>query len=151
MYPPQCTHSCILISICCTSILHTYCSNQLIQIVNNRCIEGIDKMTGKPKLCKPCMLEKLKKLPFRHKGQKATHPFQIIHSDVGGPVTLANRHGNKYWISFIDGYGHFPWVYFMKRKDEALSRFCEFKNDVWTYLEGEIGELHLFKSFINFF
>lgn len=120
-------------------------------MVNNSCIEGIDSSTGKPKFCETCVLAKSKKLFFKHKEQKATHSFQIIHSDVGGPVTLADSHGNKYWILFIDGYGHFPWVYFIKRKSEALTCFCEFKSDVQIYLGAKIGELHLSENFIKFF
>ena len=79
-------------------------STRLVQMVNDGAVEGIDKVTGKLKFCEPCVLAKSKKLPFKHKGQKATHPFQIIHSDVGGPVTPADHHGNRYWSSFIDGY-----------------------------------------------
>ena len=107
-------HALALINI---NILHQCLAhispNRLIQMVNNGCVEGIDKITGKAKFCEPCVLAKSKKLPFKHEGQQVTHPFQVIHSDVGGPVNIADCHGNRYWISFINDYGRFPWVYFM--------------------------------------
>lgn len=120
-------------------------------MVNDGAVEGIDNVTRKPRFCKPCVLAKSKKLPFKHRGQKATHPFQIIHSDVGGPVTPADRHGNRYWISFIDGFGCLPWIYFMKKKSEAFARFCEFKNDVKNLFKMDIGELNLSENFVSFF
>ncbi|KJA17871.1 hypothetical protein HYPSUDRAFT_99352, partial [Hypholoma sublateritium FD-334 SS-4] len=71
-------------------------------------LSDISKTTGTPKFCEPCVLGKMKKQPFTHKGQRATRPLQMIHSDVGGPVTPQDRHGNRYWISFIDDCKRFP-------------------------------------------
>ena len=39
----------------------------------------------------------------------------------------------------------------MKKKSEALARFCEFKKDIQTHLGAEIKELHLSKNFVSFF
>ena len=120
-------------------------------MVNNGCIEGINKITGKAKFCEPCILAKSKKLPFKHKGQQATHLFQVVHSDVGGPINIADCHGNRYWISFINDYGHFPWVYFMWKKSKASLCFWEFRRDIQTHLGAEIHELHLSENFVSFF
>ena len=120
-------------------------------MVNNGHIEGIDKTTGKPKFCELYMLAKSKKLSFKHKGQNVTHPFQILHSNVGGPIYPADRHSNRFWILFINGYGRFPWIYFMKKKSEVLAHFCEFKKDIQTHLGAKIKELHLSKNFVSFF
>lgn len=93
----------------------------------------------------------MKKQPFTHKGQRATRPLQMIHSDVGGPVTPQDRHGNRYWISFIDDCKRFPWIYFMSHKSEALGIFKQWKKDVQLMFGEEIGEIHLSPNFLDFF
>ena len=62
----------------------------------------------------------MKKLPFEPvKEAQTTQPLQMVHTDVGGPITLASREGYKYWMVIVDDFTHFPWVYFMKHKSEA--------------------------------
>ncbi|KAF9552472.1 hypothetical protein CPC08DRAFT_602428, partial [Agrocybe pediades] len=61
-------------------------------------ISNISSTTGTPHLCEPCTLAKMKKLPFpKHTpSQRTTHPLQLIHSDVGGPVKPPSRDGYRY-------------------------------------------------------
>ncbi|KAG1724937.1 uncharacterized protein EDB91DRAFT_1019279, partial [Suillus paluster] len=58
---------------------------------------GIDTLTGTPEFCEPCVLGKLKKLPFTPtSGNCAERPIQIIHMDVGEPITPISREGFCY-------------------------------------------------------
>jgi len=54
-------------------------------------------------------------------------PLEIIHSDIWGPAQPPTINGNRYYITFIDDYTRFMWVYFLKEKSEALGKFMEFK------------------------
>jgi hypothetical protein len=137
------------------NVLHRHMGHidpkSLKKMVDHGQLEDIDTVTGTPRFCEPCVLGKMRKQPFKHKGQHATHPLQVVHSDVGGPVSPPDRYGNQYWITFTDDYGRFPWIYFMKKKSEALSVFRQWKHNVETFFKTEIGELHLSLNWLDFF
>ncbi|MDM1593453.1 transposase family protein, partial [Escherichia coli] len=62
--------------------------------------------------------------------------MEIIHSDIWGPAQTPTINGKRYYITFIDDYTRFIWVYFLKEKSEALNRFMDFK----TYVEKQYGQ-----------
>ncbi|PPQ82476.1 hypothetical protein CVT24_002389, partial [Panaeolus cyanescens] len=124
----------------------------LKRMVSSGSIEGVTKVTGTAKFCEPCTIGKLKKSPFSHKGQRANIPFQVIHSDVGGPISPADRYGYRYWISFIDDYSRYPWVFFMKEKSQALNIFRDWRDEhLPKQLEAESTSFHLSPNFLKFF
>ncbi|KIN95015.1 hypothetical protein M404DRAFT_113550, partial [Pisolithus tinctorius Marx 270] len=81
-------------------------------------LPGIDTLTGELEFCEPCTTAKMKKLPFKPtsecmvmtptKGPCTTQPFQMVHTDVGGPITPASREGYQYWVVIVDGFTCFP-------------------------------------------
>lgn len=85
--------------------------------------------------CTSCKLGKTKILPFPMHGSHATKCFNVIHSDVWGitPVALHARY--KYFVTFIDDYSHFTWVYFLRSKVEVLQVFQTFV----AYLETQFS------------
>ncbi|EGO28228.1 hypothetical protein SERLADRAFT_434101 [Serpula lacrymans var. lacrymans S7.9] len=60
-------------------------------------VDDIDTLTGTPDFCEPCVLGKMKKLPFKSTGGNcAKRPIQIVHTDVGGPIKTTSREGFRY-------------------------------------------------------
>lgn len=51
----------------------------------------------------------------------------LVRLDVCGPMSSASVKGNIYYVTFIDDSSKKAWIYFMKTKDEAFSKFQEFK------------------------
>ena len=95
--------------------------NWIQQMVKSGQLPGIDTLSGTPTFCEACTLGKMKKLPFElQDGPHTTRPLEMVHMDVGGPITPKSREGYRYWIVIVDNFTHFPWVYFMKHKSEAL-------------------------------
>ena len=76
--------------------------------------------------CSTCKLGKSKTLPFPSHGSRATKCFDIIHSDVWGPSPILSHAHSKYFVTFIDDYSRFTWVYFLRSKSEVLSVFKTF-------------------------
>jgi transposase InsO family protein len=77
--------------------------------------------------CESCVLSKIAKAPFsssRHK--TATHPFEIVLSDICGPFLVPSLAGSRYFISFIDKKSRFAYVYFLKHKSQGLDSFRKF-------------------------
>ena len=52
--------------------------------------------------CEFCLLGKMTKSPFNGKGERASGPLDLIHTDVYGPMFMHSRGGFIYFITFID-------------------------------------------------
>ena len=52
--------------------------------------------------------------------------LDLVYSDVTGPMQTKSAGGHRYAISFIDSHSRYGRVYFMKTKNESLSRFQQF-------------------------
>ena len=66
------------------------------------------------------------KRSFSAKGTRAKEPLQLVHSDVCGPVSVQARGGYEYFVTFIDDYSRYGYVYLMRRKSETFGKFKEF-------------------------
>ena len=53
-------------------------------------------------------------------GQKVTQPHELVHSEVCGPLNVQARGGSIYYISFIDKYSRYAFVYLMARNLRLL-------------------------------
>ena len=73
-------------------------------------------------ICDPCLSGKLVKNPFP-KGTRSSEILTIIHFDICGPLNVQNRMGDDYFITFIDDYIKYGYVYLIKHKHEVLKMF----------------------------
>lgn len=116
--------------------------DSLRRMVKKGHLEHIEAVSGEDKFCEPCIRAKMKKLHLSRKGHNsASRPLQIIHSDVGGPVNVKSRSGHRYWITFVDEYTRFTWVYFLKAKSEAEKTYDKWRADIVAFFGAEIGEI----------
>ena len=60
---------------------------------------------------------------------KATELFQLIHTNLGDSYPFTQK-GHKYYISFLDDYSDAIHVYLLKNKNEAFSKFKEYKTTI---------------------
>lgn len=74
---------------------------------------------------KACALSKSKKLSFSSSSSCRKQPLDLIHVDVWDPPILSNQ-GFKYYILFVDDYSRYSWVFPMKLKFEAHSKYLLF-------------------------
>ena len=70
--------------------------------------------------CLDCLEGKMTKRSFSAKGSGAKEPLQLVHSDVCGPVSVQARGGYEYFVTFIDDYSRYGYVYLMQRKSETF-------------------------------
>ena len=66
-----------------------------------------------------CLVGKATRLPFG-KVKIACFPLELIYSDICGPMNVGARHGAQYFITFIDDFTRFGYVYLVSHKFEAL-------------------------------
>ena len=65
----------------------------------------------------------------RQAAPRTTKPFQLIHSDLCGPISPESASGLRYFILYIDDFSRMTWVYFLRSKAsvEVVSVFQEFQ------------------------
>ena len=114
-------------------------------------LPGIDTLSGTPTFCEACTPGEMKKLPFELQDGPCTPcPLEMVHTDVGGPITPKSQEGYRYWIVIVGNFTYFPWVYFMTYKSETLGIYNQWKTDIKTLLHTEIGQEDLSESHVKF-
>ncbi|GKB59858.1 gag-pol polyprotein, partial [Tanacetum coccineum] len=74
-----------------------------------------------------CKLAKFSAQPFSISISSSTALFDLVHSDVWGPAPVSTKGGSRYYVSFIDDFARYTWVYMMKHMSDFLIVFKEFR------------------------
>ena len=74
--------------------------------------------------------EKSKRLPFAKSTNQASDVLELIHSDLMRPTKTTSYSGCRYAMISVDDFSRFNWIYILKHKNEAFSRFLDFKQRV---------------------
>ena len=77
--------------------------------------------------CSGCKLAKFSALPFNKSLSCSFAPFDLVHSDVWGPSPVSSKGGSTYYVSFIDDYTRYTWVFLMKRRSDFLLVYSNFR------------------------
>jgi histone deacetylase 1/2 len=95
-------------------------------------------------------------LPFSRSTHVTTSPLELIHSDVWGPA-VTSVGGFKYYVSFLDDFSRFTWIYLLKRKSDVEQAFYSFQKHVERLFNSKIlavqsdwgGEYHRLNKFFH--
>jgi hypothetical protein len=110
----------------------------------------------KDSVCNACQQAKSHQLPYTISTSISKHPLKLVFSDVWGPTPKwARRY--KYYVSFIDDFSIFSWIYLIKFKSEVFQKFHEFQALVDRLFDRKIittqtdwgGEYEKLNSFFN--
>ena len=80
-----------------------------------------------PNLCEPCQVAKGKRLPLSLSTRVSTCPLELVHSDVWSSPILSIS-GYKYYVTFIDDFSRFTWLFPLRFKSDVFSCFVKFKS-----------------------
>ena len=72
--------------------------------------------------CATCSRSKLKRKSFQRASNNTTRCLEIIHMDLVGPIK-ESIHGNKYFLSILDDFSRYGWVFFFPNKSDTFSIF----------------------------
>ena len=67
----------------------------------------------------------------------------MIHSNVFGPTPTPSIGGSRYYVSFIDEFSRYSWIYFIKSKSDVFEKFRECKVLVENQLDRKIKVLRI--------
>ena len=70
--------------------------------------------------CESCLEGKMTKRPFNTKGKRSEKLLELVHTDVCRPMSVSAKGGYEYYITFIDDYSRYGYVYLMHRKSEVF-------------------------------
>jgi histone deacetylase 1/2 len=77
-------------------------------------------------ICDPCQLAKSHQLPYLVSTSVSTVPWEQVFSDVWGPAPLfVGKY--SYYVSFIDDFSKFTWIYLLKKSSEVHQVFLNFQ------------------------
>lgn len=117
------------------------CTRNLEKLVKNKLVIGIEDLkTNKVEFCDSCARNKLTRSKFGIR-TKAKRLLEIIHTDVAGPINPISHDGCKYFVTFIDDYSNFVYVYGIKNKSEVFDRFKEYILMVQSKLSHKVSVL----------
>ena len=88
-------------------------------------------------VCDACQRGKSRQLSYTASSRVSTMPLELIHSDVWGPA-VSSSGGYKYYVSFIDDYSRFCWIYLLKHKSDVEEVFYAFQAHVERLLNTKI-------------
>jgi len=78
-------------------------------------------------VCDSYQLAKIHQLPYAKSNSISNSPLELIFSDVWGPAPLSiGRH--TYYVSFIDDYSKYTWIYLLRKKSDVFQVFQDFQN-----------------------
>jgi hypothetical protein len=82
-----------------------------------------------PHICDACQQAKVHQLPYAVSSCVSQVPLELGHTDVWRPA-IKSAGGFKYYVSFLDDFSKFTWVYLLKHKSDvervflSISKTC---------------------------
>ena len=78
-------------------------------------------------VCEACLLGKMHRFVIPKDGRVgASHKLFLIHSDVCGPMQAASIGGFYYFVTFIDDFTRYTWIFALKSKSQVFTCFKHF-------------------------
>lgn len=65
----------------------------------------------------------------------STYPLELVFSNIWGATSVGRY---KYYVSFIDNFSKFTWIYLLRFKSEFFEKFKEFQNMVERLFDRKI-------------
>ncbi|XP_010259176.1 PREDICTED: uncharacterized protein LOC104598693 [Nelumbo nucifera] len=88
--------------------------------------------------CDACERDKHCRNPFPLSSFRATTPFALIHCDIWGAYHVLSLSGARYFLTIVDDFSHYTWIYLTKNKFETYQLLVSFYHMVRTQSNGEI-------------
>ena len=106
-----------------------------VKLLNRKDMVGGMKISSTEEVdrysCEGCAMGKQHCQPFPKKSQhKSSKPWELIHSDMCGPMSVPSVGGSRFFVTYIDDFSRYTYVYIIKHMSEVLEKFQEFVKHV---------------------
>lgn len=118
-------------SVCTFTLWHSrlcHVNKQLVRLMSK--LGLISNLTNETtEQCEICSQAKITKKS--HKSvQRKTELLELVHSDLCEFEGTLTRNGKRYFMTFIDDYSNFTYVYLLKNKSDAIDMFKQYIAEV---------------------
>ncbi|CAB4039167.1 Retrovirus-related Pol poly from transposon TNT 1-94, partial [Paramuricea clavata] len=93
-------------------------------------VDGMKITSHKEVECKTCTQGKMTQSRNRTPDKRANAPFDLVHSDLAGPISPGGKDGFNYALSFVDDYSGVIMIYFLKHKSDTVEATKQFLADI---------------------
>jgi transposase InsO family protein len=83
--------------------------------------------------CSACLSSKSHQQSFSHVHTRSLSPLELIYTDVWGPSPICSSAGFKYYVSFLDDFSRYTWIFPIACKSDVSAIFNQFKLYVERY------------------
>jgi hypothetical protein len=87
-------------------------------------------------ICNPCALSNSKHKVPNLVDSRSTEVFESIHTDVCRPVPNESYGGSRYFLTIIEDFSRFYWVFFLKCKSDTPISL----RAIFNYVERQFGK-----------
>lgn len=113
----------------CTRLWHRrlgHMSEKGLDLLSKKCLL---KNLKKPCMdfCEHCVYGKAHRVQFRSSKHRSRGILDYVHTDVWGPASVTSKGGSRYFVTFVDDYSRYAWIYFLKHKNEVFNTFKKWK------------------------
>lgn len=92
-------------------------------------------------VCVPCADGKQHRTPFQEGTRKTSRVLELVHSDVCGKMGSKSLSGAEYFVTLIDDFSNYTWIYVLKKKSDVFAVFRRWKALVENYAGESVGTL----------
>nr|GEZ55628.1 hypothetical protein [Tanacetum cinerariifolium] len=122
------------IGMTCTNTNDSSIKKRIEKLQHDGLLTSIDiESLGK---CVSCMSGKMARKSYSHQVERAKDLLGLIHTDVCGPFKIMSRQGASNFVTFIDNFSRYGYVYLLKHKHEVFETFKVFQKE----LENQLGK-----------
>ena len=108
----------------------------MTRLVNNEILPNLD-FTDLD-ICVDCIKGKHTKHTNKKAATRSTQLLEIIHTDICGPFDVSSFNGEKYFITFIDDFSRYGYVYLLHEKSQSVNALEVFINEVERQLDRKV-------------
>ncbi|KAK4699701.1 putative transposase, partial [Phenoliferia sp. Uapishka_3] len=94
----------------------------------------VEDDNDKSPFCEHCVIGKHHQLPLKRSITTTANLFDIVSTDLAGPMQVESLNHKRYWISFIEHKSRRSFIYYLRDKSDALLAYQNFENMVETQL-----------------
>ena len=108
---------------------------RLQRLVNNEILPNLDFTDLR--ICVDCI--KGKQTKHSKKGAtRSTQLLEIIHTDICGPFDTPTINGEKYFITFIDDFSRYGYIYLLHEKSQSVNALVAYIREVERQLDKKV-------------
>ena len=74
----------------------------------------------------------------KKRATRSTQLLEIVHSDICGPFDVNSFRNERYFITFIDDYSHYDYVYLLHEKSQVVDALKIYLNEVERHLDRKV-------------